>query len=135
MATTNITIPNRSASGPEGKHAPARMKFYVDTKRCIECGGCEIACKNENNVPPGIARIRVVTVNEGNRGKRTWLFRVCSAPMLLVYQYVRLMHCSTGPMGLYTSTRTLALDVAIASMLVHLVPRNSPKDPLMENEG
>ena len=49
MATTNITIPARSASGPEGKHAPARMKFYVDTKRCIECGGCEVACKNENN--------------------------------------------------------------------------------------
>ena len=38
-------------------------------KRCIECGGCEIACKNENNVPPGIARIRVVTVNEGQPGE------------------------------------------------------------------
>ena len=69
MATTNVTVPTRSASGPEGKHAPARMKFYVDTKRCIECGGCEIACKNENNVPPGIARIRVVTVNEGQPGE------------------------------------------------------------------
>ena len=35
MATTNITIPARSASGPEGKHAPARMKFYVDTNAAL----------------------------------------------------------------------------------------------------
>ena len=27
MATSNITIPTRAASGPEGKHAPARMKL------------------------------------------------------------------------------------------------------------
>ncbi len=67
MART--TIPSRFASGPGGKQAPARMKFYVDVKRCIECGGCEVACKNENDVPPGIARIRVVTVNEGRQGE------------------------------------------------------------------
>ena len=47
----------------------ARMKFYIDTKRCIECGGCEVACKNENHVPMGISRIRVVTVNEGEAGE------------------------------------------------------------------
>lgn len=47
----------------------ARMKFYIDTKRCIECGGCEVACKNENHVPMGISRIRVVTVNEGETGE------------------------------------------------------------------
>jgi formate dehydrogenase iron-sulfur subunit len=47
----------------------ARMKFYIDTKRCIECGGCEVACKNVNGVSMGIARIRVVTVNEGEAGE------------------------------------------------------------------
>ena len=83
MATSNITVPTRSASGPEGKHAPARMKFYVDSKRCIECGGCEVACKNENNVPPGIARIRVVTVNEGQPGETNVA--------------VPCMHCSNAP--------------------------------------
>ena len=53
MAQT-ITIPSRGAEGLNPKQTPARMKFYIDTRRCIECGGCEVACKNENNVPPGI---------------------------------------------------------------------------------
>ena len=83
MATTSVTVPTRMASGPEGKHAPARMKFYVDVKRCIECGGCEVACKNENNVPAGIARIRVVTVNEGQKGETNVA--------------VPCMHCSNAP--------------------------------------
>jgi formate dehydrogenase iron-sulfur subunit len=68
MART--TIPSRESSGPEGKRPDnARVKFYVDTTRCIECGGCEVACKNEHDVPMGIARIRVVTVGEGVRGE------------------------------------------------------------------
>lgn len=60
-----------------------RMKFYVDTKRCIECGGCEVACKNINNVPQGIFRIRVLTVNEGVPGE-------ANVP-------VPCMHCSNAP--------------------------------------
>ncbi|MBI4081580.1 MAG: 4Fe-4S dicluster domain-containing protein [Candidatus Lambdaproteobacteria bacterium] len=59
------------------------MKFYVDVKRCIECGGCEVACKNENNVPMGIARIRVVTVNEGQTGET-------NVP-------IPCMHCTNAP--------------------------------------
>lgn len=63
-----VTIPQRGG-GPQPQQPAARMKFYVDAKRCIECGGCEVACKNENNVPYGIARIRVVTLNEGEPGE------------------------------------------------------------------
>lgn len=82
MAQT-ITVPSRGAEGFNPKQTPARMKFYIDTRRCIECGGCEVACKNENNVPPGIARIRVVTVNEGEPGETN-----VSIPC---------MHCSKAP--------------------------------------
>jgi len=64
MAKTTV---NASQSG--GNVGSARMRFYVDVKRCIECGGCEVACKNENDVPMGIQRIRVVTVNEGVTGE------------------------------------------------------------------
>ncbi len=71
MARKNVTVPSRGASGPAGKleSASARMKFYIDVRRCIECGGCEVACKNENDVPSGVARIRVVTVREGQPGE------------------------------------------------------------------
>ena len=37
----------------------ARMKFLTDAERCIECNGCVVACKNENEVPWGINRRRV----------------------------------------------------------------------------
>jgi len=83
MAQAQVTIPYREADGPQGKQSAARMKFYVDVKRCIECGGCEVACKNENNVPPGIARIRVVTINEGEPGESNIA--------------VPCMHCSKAP--------------------------------------
>jgi formate dehydrogenase iron-sulfur subunit len=76
----NVTGPASGASG----NAPAmRMKFFVDTKRCIECGGCEIACKNTNNVSKGIFRIRVLTVNEGEPGET-------NVP-------IPCMHCSNAP--------------------------------------
>lgn len=65
MARQITTAP----SGSQAKFSPARMRFYVDVSRCIECGGCEVACKNEHDVPLGIARIRVVTVNEGQPGE------------------------------------------------------------------
>ncbi|MDI6888068.1 MAG: 4Fe-4S dicluster domain-containing protein [Methanocellales archaeon] len=45
-------------------------KFLPDLERCIRCGGCEVACKQENNVPIGIRRIRVVTINEGVPGEK-----------------------------------------------------------------
>ena len=43
----------------------ARMKFLCDAERCIECNACVTACKNENGVPWGINRRRVVTINDG----------------------------------------------------------------------
>jgi len=70
------------AAGSAGA-APVRMKFFPDTRRCIECGGCEVACKNVNNVPPGIFRIRVLTVNEGEPGET-------NVP-------VPCMHCTDAP--------------------------------------
>ncbi|GAA4878708.1 formate dehydrogenase FDH3 subunit beta [Ferrimonas pelagia] len=49
----------------------ATMKFMCDTKRCIECNGCTVACKNENSeaLEWGIQRRRVVTINDGQPGE------------------------------------------------------------------
>ena len=43
----------------------ARMKFLCDAERCIECNACVTACKNEHEVPWGVNRRRVVTIQDG----------------------------------------------------------------------
>jgi formate dehydrogenase iron-sulfur subunit len=61
----------------------ARMKFLVDAERCIECNACVTACKNEHEVPWGINRRRVVTLNDGKAGERS-ISMAC-------------MHCTDAP--------------------------------------
>jgi formate dehydrogenase iron-sulfur subunit len=61
----------------------ARMKFLCDADRCIECNACATACKNEHDVPWGINRRRVVTLNDGKPGERS-VSMAC-------------MHCTDAP--------------------------------------
>ena len=62
----------------------ARMKFLCDAERCIECNGCVTACKNTNEVPWGVNRRRVVTINDGVVGAEKSISVAC-------------MHCSDAP--------------------------------------
>jgi Fe-S-cluster-containing dehydrogenase component len=61
----------------------ARVKFLCDAERCNECNACVTACKNEHEVPWGINRRRVVTINDGTPGERSIS--------------VACMHCSDAP--------------------------------------
>jgi formate dehydrogenase iron-sulfur subunit len=61
----------------------ARMKFLCDADRCIDCNACVTACKNENEVPWGINRRRVVNINDGKPGERS-VSMAC-------------MHCTDAP--------------------------------------
>jgi formate dehydrogenase iron-sulfur subunit len=61
----------------------ARMKFICDSERCIECNGCVTACKAEHEVPWGVNRRRVVTLNDGVPGEKSIS--------------VACMHCSDAP--------------------------------------
>ena len=61
----------------------ARMKFLCDADRCIECNACVTACKNEHEVPWGMNRRRVVTINDGKPGERS-VSMAC-------------MHCTDAP--------------------------------------
>ena len=61
----------------------ARMKFLCDAERCIECNGCVTACKQEHDIPWGVNRRRVVTMNDGVPGERSIS--------------VACMHCSDAP--------------------------------------
>ena len=60
-----------------------RMKFLCDAERCIECNGCVTACKAENDVPWGVNRRRVVTLDDGAPGEKSIS--------------VACMHCSDAP--------------------------------------
>jgi len=62
----------------------ARMKFYCDEGRCIECNGCTVACEEANQLPVGISRRKVVTVNEGIEGQEYSVSVAC-------------MHCTDAP--------------------------------------
>jgi Fe-S-cluster-containing dehydrogenase component len=39
-----------------------RLSMLIDLQRCIGCYSCNIACKQENDVPPGVFRNQVFTV-------------------------------------------------------------------------
>src|SRR3954454_10929662 len=69
--------------GITGATHMARMKFLCDADRCIECNACVTACKNEHEVPWGINRRRVVTINDGKPGERS-ISMAC-------------MHCTDAP--------------------------------------
>lgn len=48
----------------------AKYKLQIDTKRCIGCHSCEVACKAEFNLPVGPQLIRVVRVGPKKVGKK-----------------------------------------------------------------
>ena len=62
----------------------ARMKFLCDVERCIDCNACSVACKNEHEVPWGMVRRRVITLNDGVQGEEKSISIAC-------------MHCTDAP--------------------------------------
>jgi formate dehydrogenase iron-sulfur subunit len=81
MQETKVTLCQIAAAS--GATTMARMKFLCDADRCIECNACVTACKNEHEVPWGINRRRVVTINDGKPGERS-VSMAC-------------MHCTDAP--------------------------------------
>lgn len=62
----------------------ARIKFYCDEGRCIDCHGCDVACKEAHHLPVGVNRRRVISINDGIAGKEKSISIAC-------------MHCSDAP--------------------------------------
>src|SRR5207342_3639831 len=110
----------------------ARMKFLCDADRCIECNACVTACKNENEVPWGINRRRVVTINDGKPGE-------CSISMAC-------MHCTDAPCAavcpvncFYTTADAVVLhskDLCIGcGYCFYACPFGAPQYPKVDNFG
>jgi formate dehydrogenase iron-sulfur subunit len=110
----------------------ARMKFLCDADRCIECNACVTACKNEHEVPWGINRRRVVTINDGLPGERS-VSMAC-------------MHCTDAPCAavcpvscIYTTADAVVLhnkDTCIGcGYCFYACPFGAPQYPRVGNFG
>ncbi|WP_320036476.1 formate dehydrogenase FDH3 subunit beta [Halarcobacter sp.] len=62
----------------------SRMKFYCDEDRCIECYACSVGCAEAHELPTGINRRKVITLNAGKEGLEYSLSIAC-------------MHCTDAP--------------------------------------
>jgi len=63
-----------------------KYAMVIDTKTCIGCGACVVACKTENNVPDGLHRDWVVEELTGNYPN-----------LHLEIRSERCNHCSSSP--------------------------------------
>ena len=102
----------------------ARMKFLCDADRCIECNACVTACKNENEVPWGINRRRVVTLDDGQPGERSVSMACMHCTDAPCRRSAQSMPSTRRPMAWYCIPRTFALAADIASMRAHSARRN-----------
>jgi len=62
----------------------SRMKFFCDEDRCIECYACSVGCAEAHELPAGINRRKVITMNEGIENLEYSLSIAC-------------MHCTDAP--------------------------------------
>lgn len=59
---------------------PKRYAMVIDTRRCVGCQACSVACKTENEVPLGETRSWVEFIEKGNfpNVRRSFLPRLCN---------------------------------------------------------
>lgn len=58
---------------PEEVHPPQTPVFVVDTRRCVGCHACSVACKVEFGVPLGVFRMRVRWLQDPGSAQMTFL--------------------------------------------------------------
>ena len=102
------------------------MKFLCDAERCIECNACVTACKNEHEVPWGVNRRRVVTIQDGKPGERS-ISVACCIVLTLLGQFVLLTVFIKQIRALFFTQKTFASFVDIAFMHVLSVLRSIHK--------
>ena len=68
-------------------------KFLNVIERCINCGACFAICKDQNKVPHGTARVKIVTINKGVPGEK-------NIP-------VSCMHCTNPPCETVCPTKAI----------------------------
>ena len=85
-----------------------RYAMVIDTRTCIGCGDCVVACKTENKVPEGLNRDWVVEATRGTYPNLTTEFRSercnhCSNPTCVTL-------CPTGASHLWKDTNIVLVE-------------------------
>ena len=85
-----------------------RYAMVIDTRTCIVCGDCVVACKTENKVPEGLNRDWVVEATRGTYPNLTTEFRSercnhCSNPTCVTL-------CPTGASHLWKDTNIVLVE-------------------------
>jgi len=78
--TATTTLGNTAkALTKESKHQ-VQWAMVIDTRRCIGCHACTVACKSENDVPLGYSRSWVEYIEKGDfpNVDRSFLPRLCN---------------------------------------------------------
>lgn len=67
LAGLYALLPSRRAEGTLEKLSKkkVRLGMVIDTKRCIGCRACTMACKQENKTPPGVYYMQVLEQEVG----------------------------------------------------------------------
>lgn len=76
VAATVVAAPGVALSVEK----PKRYAMVIDTRRCIGCHACSVACKTENDVPLGETRSWVEYIEKGEfpNVRRSFLPRLCN---------------------------------------------------------
>ena len=77
---------DRMRAPDEGKPEAKRYGWFVDTRRCFGCHGCEVSCKAENDVPLGQYIRQTIYKDVGEYPKVARLFMPMSC-----------QHCEDAP--------------------------------------
>ncbi len=76
LAATTVAAPTVALTTEK----PKRYGMVIDTRRCIGCHACSVACKTENDVPLGETRSWVEYIEKGTfpNVRRSFLPRLCN---------------------------------------------------------
>ncbi len=105
----------------------ARMKFLCDEERCIECNACVTACKNEHEVPWGVNRRRVVTIDDGHPGEKSISVACMHCSDARAPRFVPSTVFIQRTMGWFFTTKIFVSDAATAFTLAPSERRNTRK--------
>jgi tetrathionate reductase subunit B len=80
VATTTTVLSSTSQSPEPDKKKAKQYGMLIDTRRCIGCHTCSVACKSEFDIPLGVTRSWVEYTEKGNfpNVARHFLPRLCN---------------------------------------------------------